>query len=222
MSVFSDQIDLAVLNHAVEQYAAELPEELSEALLEGLKAIERREPHAIVELAQQLQQTPALDRIYEKALQDLRQGYSAQERAKSLVLQANQPLAGELQQTVNHLVHTVVNTLEQAIEQKRSISLGSAQLQLLQALDRYPLSVTDLAHTVGLSPSVTHSLIQTLWTQGHIDYLSAALPYKILPFLRVQTYRSQSVSPERFLTLTSKGYFRLYPLFRNPEAPAIA
>lgn len=222
MSVFSDQIDLAVLHHAVTHHAADLPDDLSEALLQGVKAIEQQKPHAILELAHQLQQTPALDQLYEKALRDLRQNYSIQERAKSLVIQANQPLTGELQATATQLAQAVVQTLEQVMAQKRSIALGSAQLQILQALNRYPLSVTDLAPTIGQPPATTHALIQTLWSKGYLDYLGTALPYTVLPFLRDRQYRSQPVVPDKFLTLTAKGYFRLYPIFHKTEVPAIA
>jgi hypothetical protein len=217
MSVLNDELDLEVLCYAVDRYAAELPTELAETLLHGIKAIQHQDPDAVTNFVAQFRQNEHLDRIYDKSLKALRQGYRSQERAKSLVLSTHEPSNPNLLQTTYQIFNDISSKIERSLSERKTLELNAAEAQILKALVNYQLSTEDLAHTIGRSQSTTQDLVQSLWSKGYIDYLNAPIPFTVFPALRNRRYRQTRVAPDAFLTLTSKGYFHLYPPFQRPR-----
>ncbi len=215
MGVLSDELDLEVLRHAVEHHAADLPTDLAEKLLHSIKAIQHQDPHAVADLVTEFRQNEQLDRIYTQSLRALRQNYSSQERAKSLVLSAHEPATQNLAQEFQQVFNEVVTNIERSLSERKTLEINTAEAQILKALVNYKLTTEDLAHTIGRSQSTTQILVQSLWSKGFIDYLNAPILFTIFPTLRNRRYRQTPVSPDAFLTLTSKGYFHLYPPFQR-------
>jgi hypothetical protein len=211
-----DELDLDVLCHAVDRYASDLPTDIAEILLEGVKAVQHQEPHAVANLVEQLRQHKALDRIYERSLRDLRQNYTAQERAKSLVLTLDRPLEPKFKNIIDDLIAKI----ERAIDKNKTLALNAAPTQVLKALEKSYLSIEDLAYTIDFPQATTQEIVQKLWEKGYIDYLKSSILYILFPSLRKRKHRQ--IAPDAFLTLTAKGYFHLNPLFKRPDAEAIA
>jgi predicted DNA-binding ribbon-helix-helix protein len=217
MSVLSDELDLEVLRHAVEHHAAELSTDLAEKLLHSIKAIQHQDPHSVTDLVTEFRDNEQLDRIYTQSLKALRQNYSSQERAKSLVLSAHEPATQKLAQEFQQVFNDVVINIEHALTKRQNLELNEAETRILKALVKYQLTTEDLAHTIGRSQSVTQKIVQTLWAKGYIDYLSAPITFILFPALRNRRYRQTQVPVDAFLTTTSKGYFHLYPILQRPR-----
>lgn len=217
MSILSDELDLEVLRYAVDHYASKLPTDLAETLLNGVKAIQNQEPHAVSHLVAEFRQNEQLDRIYRQSLKALRQGSSSQERAKSLVLSTHEPTNPNLVQATYQIFNDISSKIERSLSERKTLELNAAEAQILKALVNYQLSTEDLAHTIGRSQSTTQDLVQSLWSKGYIDYLNAPIPFTVFPALRNRRYRQTRVAPDAFLTLTSKGYFHIYPPFQRPR-----
>jgi hypothetical protein len=90
--------------------------------------------------------------------------------------------------------------------------------QILKAIQKYHLNIQNLAYTISESNERTQRIVQELWEKGYIDYLSSPIIFVLLPGLRKLSYRQRLVKPLTCLTLTSKGYFHLYPVvqFNKP------
>lgn len=217
MSVLNDELDLEVLRYAVDRHAAELPNELAETLLHGIKAIQHQDPDAVTNFVAQFRQNEQLDRIYEKSLKALRQGYSAQERAKSAVLSTHEPTNPNLVQASHQIFNDISTKIERSLSIRRAMELNAAESQILKALVTYQLTTEDLARTIRQPQAKTQKLVQSLWSKGYIDYLKTPLPLTMFPALRKRRYRQTPVKPDVPLTLTSKGYFHLNPLFQRPR-----
>lgn len=217
MTALNDELDLEVLRYAVDHYVSELPDELAEKLLNGIQSIQSQTPHAVENLVAQFRQNEHLDRIYRQSLNALRQGYSSQERAKSLVLNSHQSNMQNLGQECQQVFNDIASTIQHSLAKRQRRELENARTQILKALAKYQLTTEDLAYTIGRSQSATQDLINSLWTKGYIDYLGSPLPFTIFPALRNHRYRNKAVEPDAFLTLTSKGYFHLHPLFQRPR-----
>jgi hypothetical protein len=91
---------------------------------------------------------------------------------------------------------------------------------VLKTLEKTRLSTCDLALTLDQPLDRTQQLVQTLWQDGLIDALTASPLFIIFPGLRSPAYRQQEVPTDTLLTLTSKGYFSLYPMFKSRESYA--
>jgi hypothetical protein len=91
---------------------------------------------------------------------------------------------------------------------------------VLKTLEKTRLSTCDLALTLDQPLDLTQQLVQTLWKDGLIDALTASPLFIILPGLRSAAYRHREVPTGTLLTLTSKGYFSLYPMFKSSESYA--
>jgi tetratricopeptide (TPR) repeat protein len=96
----------------------------------------------------------------------------------------------------------------------------SFKIALLKALEKSRLTTRDLAYTINQAPDETQKIIQDLWQEGLIDELNASPFFILFPGLRNAAYRQRKVAINRFLTLTSKGYFSLYPMFKSSESYA--
>jgi hypothetical protein len=81
---------------------------------------------------------------YERSPRDLRCDYRTQERAKSLTLTVAQPLEVDFT-----LFADLIVKIEGLIKLRQAIALNTAQTKILQALDRYCLTLEDLAYTIG-------------------------------------------------------------------------
>jgi hypothetical protein len=92
--------------------------------------------------------------------------------------------------------------------------------ELLKALEKNQLNVCDLAFTLDQPVDRTQQIVQTLWQEGFIDVVTASPLVIIFPGLRSAAYRQRKVSTDTLLTLTSKGYFSLYPVFKSSESKA--
>jgi hypothetical protein len=91
---------------------------------------------------------------------------------------------------------------------------------MLKTLEKTRLSTCDLALTLDQPLDRTQQLVQTLWQDGLIDALTASPLFIIFPGLRSPAYRQQEVPTDTLLTLTRKGYFSLYPMFKSSESYA--
>lgn len=92
MSVYSNEIDLEVLQQLVAAHANTLPREVLYELLKATQAWQRNEPQSDAYLCRLIAENSDLDRAYGKALADLRRGYLSQERTKSVLI-PNQPFS---------------------------------------------------------------------------------------------------------------------------------
>jgi hypothetical protein len=92
------------------------------------------------------------------------------------------------------------------------------QIALLKALEKNQLNVCDLAFTLDQPVDHTQQLVQTLWKDGFIDALRASPLFIIFPGLRGTAHRQHEVPTSMLLTLTAKGYFSLYPMFKSRES----
>lgn len=214
MSVYSNEIDLEVLKYALEHYADSLPEEVSLRLLHTLQSLQNQEPDAAQHLCNLVSQTEAIDRIYTQALTVQRQHYTAQERAKSFTLTAdNTSHLNRLSPFVNDLTQT----LTQFQRQKTATQVSQAQQSILRALETHSLTLKDLTYRTGLPLPTLQTVVQSLRQRGYVDLLSAPLLYWIFPRLKPKRDRQQSIAEDEFLSLTSTGYFHLHSPKRGNE-----
>jgi hypothetical protein len=95
--------------------------------------------------------------------------------------------------------------------------MSEPERSVLIALGKYLLSTEDLAYTIGKTQSETESIVQSLWAKGYVDRLDSPMRFILFPGLRGQSYKSKKVDSEIFLTLTSKGYFHLNPIFKKGD-----
>jgi GAF domain-containing protein len=156
--------------------------------------LDDKEPNSILEdLKKEFESIE--EEEYHKSYREVGQIYNAQEWSK-----------------------TLSDKMEQSFRKKPTQSISKVDIQILKAIKRYRLSIQDLVHTIGLSEERIKKIIQKLWVNGYIDYLSSPMIFTLFPGLRNHYYRQQSVEPLAPLTLTSKGYFRLNPVvqFNKP------
>ncbi len=211
MSVYSNEIDLEILKQALEQNVDSLPDDVSQALLDALKAWQNQAPQAAEHLCELVIHSEALDRIYTQALTDLRRHYMAQERAKSCILTAD---STQERNGLSHLVDDLTHTLEQFRWKTDAVKASETQKTILRALETHSLTLKDLTYRTGLSLSTLQPVVQTLRQRGDIDLLSAPLLHWIVPGLKPRRDRQPPIGEEEFLSLTLTGYFRLHPLIR--------
>lgn len=94
------------------------------------------------------------------------------------------------------------------------ITPSIAKETILKKLAHTPLRTQDLSYVLNQPLDRTQILVQQLWKAGYIDRLDTGLLPILLPSLRSATYRNQSIDPTVFLTITTKGYSHLYPVFQ--------
>lgn len=218
MSVFSNDIDLNILLHGIERYAADLSQESAEQIRQAIIACQNQQPNSETQLIHLIIHNPDLDRLYGKALADRRAGYITQERAKSLELSIGRPLTAE----INHTIAQLATTIEQLLTHRQQLSRTTAIEQILKTLEKSHLTPADLTHLLTQPPQQTETILHHLWQQGYIDRLTAPFPYILFPSLRNPQYRATLPSDDAFLTLTTKGYFYLYPLIKRADRLASA
>jgi hypothetical protein len=91
MSVFNDELDLGVLEEALDRYSDRIPRTELETLKQLIQAWKNQEDQAPQALYDFVSQSESIDQAYDHALLDLRRQYSSQPRAKSLVLTLDYP-----------------------------------------------------------------------------------------------------------------------------------
>lgn len=101
------------------------------------------------------------------------------------------------------------------------------EVRVLSALERRPLTVENLAHLLGCSVEDTHRIVQRLWHQGYINTTNATpvthgtpahwLMSQILPWGRPSMSAQIHPTSKTYFILTSKGHFRLHPIFSFKE-----
>ncbi|KAM3092173.1 hypothetical protein ACKFKG_23020 [Phormidesmis sp. 146-35] len=211
MSVYSNEIDLEVLKYALEHYAASLPDDESQALLDALKAWKNQEPDSARHLCELVSQSAAIDQIYTQALKAQRQPYTAQERAKSFILTAD---SFSDRSGLSHLADQLFHILDRHQQQEFATQASEAEWEILKALETHPLRTKDLTYSIGLPLAVTRTVVQALWQKGYVELLSAPLAYCVFPGLRRASDRQKRLAEDEFLSLTSTGYLRLHPLIQ--------
>jgi hypothetical protein len=116
---------------------------------------------------------------------------------------------------VPHLDFQSIERLKRELEAEQEVvlpvSTPLAQSRILKALERSRLTAQELIYTLNQPPQQTQEILQTLWQKGYIEELSASLPHILFPGLRSPQYRNHFPDPDTILTLTSRGYFSLYP-----------
>jgi hypothetical protein len=105
MSVFNDEIDLDVLQYALQHHADRIPKSDIQTLLHHFQALRDQEPGAAEQLCRFAMQSESIDLAYDLALTELRRQYQTQQRAKGAILTAQHQ--GQLngnQQITDHLI----------------------------------------------------------------------------------------------------------------------
>jgi hypothetical protein len=213
--IFNDELDLNVLCHGIDHFSDDLPTETIEKLLTKLKAIQNGDPDAARDLVTQFQENKNLDRMYTRSLQDIRRNYNTKERTKSLTMAINHPAEYDFSALGN-----VIDQIGDLLTNRKTLEIDTLETEILQALDKYRLSIEYLAHTIGQPLPITQKIVQSLWKKGYIDYLQSPTLYILFPGLRSTRYRHSPVNPNAFLTLTRRGYFHLYPVFSRSRIEA--
>ncbi len=86
MSVFNNELDLEVLQHALDNYSSQIPWEEIDTLRQLIQNWKDQQPNAAQQICQFAAQSESIDRAYDHALLDLRRQYASQHRAKAAVL----------------------------------------------------------------------------------------------------------------------------------------
>jgi hypothetical protein len=107
---------------------------------------------------------------------------------------------------------TTVPELKTTAPNPPPLSINFTQKKILKTLEKAHLSAQELTHTVNQPAQQTQEILHRLWQKGYIDQLSTPLPYILFPGLRSPEYRNNFPPTDTLLTLTTKGYFHLYPL----------
>jgi hypothetical protein len=94
-------------------------------------------------------------------------------------------------------------------------SIPFAQEKILKTLEKSHLTAQELIYTINQPPEYTEGILRKLWEKGYIDQLSTPLPYILFPSLRSSEYHNTFPSADTMLTLTTRGYFHLYPLIKR-------
>lgn len=103
------------------------------------------------------------------------------------------------------------------------------ETRVLSALERRPLTVENLAHTLGCPIQEMHEIVQRLWQKGYIDTSRATaqnhhghgqwLMSQLLPWGHPQVPVEIHSNSKTYFILTSKGHLHLHPILSlNQEA----
>jgi hypothetical protein len=109
MSAFNDEIDLDVLQYALQNHADRIPPADLQTLLRHLQAFQQQQPGAAEQLCQFAMQSEGIDLAYDLALTELRRQYQTQQRAKGAILTAQHQ--GQLN-GFNQITDTLILQLE--------------------------------------------------------------------------------------------------------------
>ncbi len=126
---------------------------------------------------------------------------------------SDQPMKTVVNQTTNGTT-TETPPPETTHPLHHPITPTTAKETILKKLAHTPLRTQDLSYVLNQPLDRTQILVQQLWKAGYIDRLDTGLLPILLPSLRSATYRNQSIDPTLFLTVTTKGYSHLYPVFQ--------
>lgn len=91
MSVSNDELDLAVLQEALDRYSDRIPRTELETLTQLIQAWKNQDDRAAQTLYDFVSNSEAIDEAYDHALLALRRQYNTQPRAKGLVLSMDYP-----------------------------------------------------------------------------------------------------------------------------------
>jgi|GEM_PF-1275166 len=96
-------------------------------------------------------------------------------------------------------------------------------LEILQALERQPLTVEGLAYGLDLSVERVRSRLRSLWQARYIDPVAGSIWRRILPFFKPSSADQAIDDTTTYFTLTARGHFRLHPLLgiRQPAKAAL-
>jgi hypothetical protein len=214
MSVSNDELDLAVLQEALDRYSDRIPHAELETLKQLIQSWKNQDDRAAQTLYNFVSNSEAIDEAYDHALLALRRQYNSQPRAKGLVLSMDYPTDPTgLVEVSDRLLGRLNEILQHPILQQQTSPTTFTQ-PILKALTKHPLRTQDLSFVINQPLAQTQSIVQTLWRSGYVDQLSAPLIYTLFPGLRSQTYRQQPVDSTTFLAITTKGYSQLYPLIQ--------
>jgi hypothetical protein len=211
MSVSNDELDLAVLEEALDRYSDSIPHAELETLTQLIQSWKNQDDRAAQTLYDFVSQSDAIDEAYDHALLALRRQYSSQPRAKSLVLALDSPadISG-----LSDIADRLLGQLNALLKPQTTTSSATFTQPILKALTKHPLRTQDLSFVINQPLEQTQSIVQTLWRSGYVDQLSAPLIYTLFPGLRSQAYRQQPIDSTTFLAITTKGYSHLYPLIQ--------
>jgi hypothetical protein len=152
---------------------------------------------------------PTFEMVY-KSTKSALQNQSGQ-RSKLLISEPTHRFSSSVAPSAStptpHIIDPVESPIPIPIEDSKI-----TQEKILKALSSSHFRTKDIAHIINQPLDRTQSILQKLWRSGDIDRLDSSLIYILFPNLRSQPYRQQTIAPDQFLTITSKGYFHLYPL----------
>jgi hypothetical protein len=210
MSVSNHKIDLTAVQYAIDHYIAEIPTELQNQLLAAIDDCQSKSPGSLVNL---IIDSETLDRLYEKALTEIRRQDIQQERAKNLSITADAQFPN-LSNSLPQEIHQLLYSIAQRLTQHQHQTLTTAKETILKKLTTTPLRTQDLSYILNQPLDRTQTIVQQLWKSGYIDRLDSGFLPILIPSLRNPSYRHQSIDPNLFLTVTTKGYSYLYPIIQ--------
>ncbi|HEY9751223.1 MAG TPA: MarR family winged helix-turn-helix transcriptional regulator [Allocoleopsis sp.] len=96
------------------------------------------------------------------------------------------------------------------------------EMRILSALERRPLTVENLAHTLGCPIQEMHEIVQRLWQKGYIDTTRATaqthntrgqwILNQLLPWGHPPVPVEIHSNSKTYFILTSKGHLHLHPI----------
>jgi hypothetical protein len=206
MSVSHHKIDLTAVQHAIDFYIAEIPIDLQNNILSAIANCHQAQSTA--PLITLITDSETLDRLYEKALIEIRRQEVYQEKAKSITADTQFP------NTITQEINQFLDSIARSLSQHQHQTLTTAKESILKKLTYAHLRTKDLSYAINQPLDRTQSIVQQLWKSGYIDRLDSGLLPILLPSLRDTAYRNQTIDPNLFLTITRKGYFHLYPIIQ--------
>ncbi len=221
MTSLEHAINSEALLEALAQQQHPLPEELQQSLQRTAGQLTNAQPNAATRLRELIEQYPPLEQAYLTVLNTLDIQEQAQGRTKGLDLtldefykQSSENILIKILQEpgdIRLFARKVIISIKE-----KSIST-TQEIAVLKAIEKRPLAPRELSYAVSFPILITQSIVQHLWDKGEIDRTTGNLLYSIFPALRGKNYRNQELNSKTYLTLTVKGYFRLYPLITSSQ-----
>ncbi|MGG6295469.1 hypothetical protein ACQ4M4_13840 [Leptolyngbya sp. AN02str] len=238
----ADAITLQAFMLALVQLDVPLSPELHEAVNQVGDALTHHRPEVAEEVRSLVQQHWRLKELYDVECQNLQELYPTQQRAKRLngyisghhhndpeAITWNDIAAAVLKQddfragaeALLKRAHAQGDAVKASGDVKvflsalqRAVAQAHAQaIAILKAIEKRPLTPRNLPHVVGLSVDQSRSIVEYLWKEGYIDRFTGNFFSSLSAMFGGRHRENETIDPDTYLTLTSKGHFLLHPVF---------
>ncbi len=233
----NDLITLQAFMLALVQLDDELPDDLHQAVHRIGNELTQHRPELAEEVRLLVQQHARLNELYEIECQHLQDLYPIQVRARRVInghhaddvdeitwahianaiLKADDYYSGARDLLRRAQAHGVPNAsgdvkvflsaLQRAVTATRERAIA-----VLKALEQRPLTIRSLPSMVGLSVDQSRAIVQSLWEKGYVDQFTGNIFRSLAALIGVRHHRNESIDPDTYLTITSKGHFFLHPV----------